>query len=167
MKYLAVPKPLLIKLLFAFMIVALAIAFACRSDSEEDTVMNTGDLECPDLVDAPDIGGQALGPPPALPNIFTGTVYVDGDPAPEGELLYIKLAASRSKAVKILENGKFRDIIHGPVSALDQGVQFVFCLGDPEGRSVKSAETFEFDGNEPFKESDVELNFPMLPSELK
>lgn len=159
MKYLAVPKTLLIKLLFAFMVVALAAGFACRS--------NTEDLECPDLVDAPDIGGQALGPPPALPNIFTGTAYVNDEPVPAGESLYIKLAASRSKAVKILQNGRFRDIIHGPVSELDQGVSFVFCLGDPEGRSVKSDETFEFDGNEPFKESDVELNFPMLPSELK
>ena len=158
MKYLAVPQPLLIKLLFAFMVVALATVFACTS--------NTEDLECPDLVDAPDIGGQALGPPPALPNIFTGTAYVNDEPAPEGELLYIKLAASRSKAVKILQNGRFRDIIHGPVSELDQGVDFVFCLGDPEGKSVKSDETFEFDGNEPFKESDVELNFPMLPGEL-
>ncbi len=174
MKNLTALKPSFVNLIVAISIVALAAVFACTSESEEDTAtlepevgVSTAELDCPDLEVNPDtIGDAPLGPPPALPNIFTGTAYVNGEPVPEGEQLYVKLVTSRSRSVDILEGGKFINIIHGPVSELDQGIEFQFCLGDPEGIAVKSIETFEFDGNEPFKESDVELNFPMLPSEL-
>ena len=172
MKNLPVLKPSLTKLLFALLILAFAAAIACESSegtpsAGPDGKTNVADLDCSDLEEDPNrVGDTPLGPPPALPNIFTGTVYVDGEPAPEGEELYVKLVTSRSHSVEIMENGQFRNIIHGPVSELDQGVDFQFCLGDPEGIAVKSNETFEFNSSEPFKESEVELNFPMLPSEL-
>ena len=166
-------KPTLVKIIAAMSVIALAAVFACTSDSPEDTptaatepVVSTQDLECPDLEENPaTAGGAPLGPPPSLPNIFTGTAYIDGEPVPAGEQLYVKLVTSRSRPTQIEQNGKFINIIHGPVSDLDKDVDFVFCLGDPEGRAVKSTETFEFK-DEPFFERDVELNFPMLPSEL-
>ena len=181
MKTVTVLKPSLNKLLFALLILALALVIACSSSEitivnldgngdppdEVESQINTADLDCPDLeVDPARVGDAPLGPPPSLPNIFTGTAYVNGEPAPEGEQLYVKLVTSRSHSVEVMAGGEFRNIIHGPVSELDKGIEFQFCLGDPEGIAVKSNETFEFDGNEPFKESDVELNFPMLPSEL-
>ena len=64
-----------------------------------------------------------------------------GNRLPEGELLYVKLTASRSHDVEILADGKYRDIIHGPVHPSDSGVPFVFCLGDPDGQAVMSEET--------------------------
>ena len=158
-------------LVLLLLIFVIATMISC--DSAEETPIagtvsaaNLAELDCPDLEENPDTaGGAPLGPPPALPNIFTGTAYVNGEPAPEGTELYVKLVVSRSRSTAILENGKFINIIHGPVSELDEGVEFQFCLGDPDGIAVKSEETFEF-VNEPFKESEVELNFPMLPSEL-
>ncbi len=166
MKNLTVLKPSLAKFIFAIMLLVLVTTIACESSEEPQTSISTEDLQCPALEESPQVGDAPLGPPPALPNIFTGTAYVNGEPAPEGEQLYVKLVTSRSHAVEIEQNGKFINIIHGPVSDQDKGVPFQFCLGDPEGVAVKSAETFEFDGSEPFKTSDVELNFPMLPSEL-
>lgn len=161
------------KFLFIIPIIAIVAVIGC--DSEEATPtqspevsVNTADFECADLEETPETTSDVpLGPPPALPNIFIGTAYVDGQPAPTGEKLYVKLVTSRSYAVEITEGGEFRNIIHGPVSDADQDVEFQFCLGDPEGTAVKSTETFEFDGSEPFKETVVELNFPMLPSELE
>ena len=166
MKNLTVLKPSLAKFILAIMLLVLVTTIACESSEETQTGISTEDLQCPGLEETPQVGDVPLGPPPALPNIFTGTAYVNGEPAPEGEQLYVKLVTSRSHAVQIEQNGKFINIIHGPVSDQDKGVPFQFCLGDPEGVAVKSAETFEFDGSEPFKTSDVELNFPMLPSEL-
>lgn len=167
MKAIAVLKPSPIKLALVILLFVFAATIACDNQPQEPAPeVNMEDLECPDLESAPTAGDVPLGPPPALPNIFTGTAYVNGEPAPEGEQLYVKLVTSRSHAVQIEPNGKFINIIHGPVSEQDEGVPFQFCLGDPEGVAVKSSETFEFDGNEPFKVSDVELNFPMLPSEL-
>ncbi len=162
-------KPSIFKLALAMSILAAATMLACTSDSatqEPGGEVSTADVECPDLEENPaTAGGVPLGPPPSLPNIFTGTAYIDGKPVPAGEQLYVKLVTSRSRSTQIEQNGKFINIIHGPVSDLDKDVDFVFCLGDPEGRAVKSTETFEFK-NEPFFERDVELNFPMLPSEL-
>ncbi len=172
MKHINLFKPSILSIATALCVIGLAAILACTSDPSEETVteepevaVSTEDLECPDLVKQPGTGKEPLGPPPALPNLFTGTVYVNGEPVPAGELVYVKLTTSRSHPVEILENGKFRDIIHGPVSDLDREVPFVFCLGDPDGVAVKAAETFEFK-NEPFLVREVELNFPMLPSEL-
>lgn len=157
----------------AFLLLILVTAFAIACDTAEETpspgtesTADVAELDCPDLEENPaTVGGAPLGPPPALPNIFTGTAYVDGKPAPEGTELYVKLVVSRSRSVEILEDGKFINIIHGPVSDLDQDVEFQFCLGDPDGIAVKSEETFEF-VKEPFHVYEVELNFPKLPSEL-
>ena len=144
-----------------------AMFFACTSESEEEpeTMSTTEDMTCPDLEAPPGVGDQPLGPPPGMPYIFSGTAYVDGAPAPEGELLYVKLTASRSREVTIGANGKYRDIIHGPVHDPDKGVPFVFCLGDPEGSAVKSAERIEYEDIGTFKEVELDLNFPMLPNE--
>ena len=172
MKIITLLKPSLTKILFALLVIALTVVIACDSeeaspDGEDQVDLTSADLECPDLEQDPNrVGNAPLGPPPALPNIFTGTAYVNGQPAPVGEQLYVKLVTSRSQPVEIMENGRFINIIHGPVSELDQDTEFQFCLGTPEGIAVKSNETFEFDGNEPFKESEVEINFPILPSEL-
>ncbi len=172
MKNLTVLKPSLANLLFALLILSIALMVACEADEDSpdsapDGEAKVADLDCSDLEEDPNrVGDAPLGPPPALPNIFTGTAFVNGEPAPEGEQLYVKLVTSRSHSVEITENGQFRNIIHGPVSELDQDVEFQFCLGDPEGLAVKSNETFEFDGSEPFKESEIEINFPMLPDEL-
>ena len=172
MKNLTFPKPSFANLLFALLMLTITVAIACETnegtpETGPDGEANVADLDCSDLEKDPNrVGDAPSGPPPALPNIFTGTAYVNGEPVPEGEQLYVKLVTSRSHAVQIEQNGKFINIIHGPVSDQDKGVPFQFCLGDPEGVAVKSAETFEFDGSEPFKTSDVELNFPMLPSEL-
>ena len=159
------------KLFFLLLIPAIATMYACNAGEETPSPGTEGEdavavLDCPDLEENPaTTGGAPLGPPPALPNIFTGTAYVNGEPAPEGTELYLKLVVSRSRSVEILDDGKFINIIHGPVSDLDQGVAFQFCLGDPDGIAVKSEETFEF-VTEPFHTAEVELNFPMLPSEL-
>lgn len=165
-------KPSLLTLLAAISILTLVAIMACTSDSTEETAteetevaVTSDDIQCPDLVKIPDAGNEPLGPPPSLPNIFTGTVYIDGEPVPSGELVYVKLITSRSHPVEIEENGKFINIIHGPVSDQDKDEPFVFCLGDPEGKAVKATETFEFK-DEPFLVRDIELNFPMLPSEL-
>ncbi len=128
--------------------------------------VSTQDLECPDLVKQPKTGETPLGPPLGMPYIFTGAAYVDGDPAPAGELLYVKLTTSRSHPVEILEGGKYINIIHGPVSDLDRDVPFVFCLGDPESRAVKSEEIVEYEDKGTFYEVDMDLNFPISPSDL-
>ncbi len=173
MKILTVPNPSSVKLILAIAIVALATVFACTSDSAEDTptadtevAVSNADLDCPDLEEPPGVGDTPLGPPPGMPYIFTGTAFIDGQPAPEGEMLYVKLTASRSHAVEILENGKYRDIIHGPVHPSDNDVPFVFCLGDPEGVAVKSNETVEYENTGTFEEVELDLNFPMGPGEL-
>ena len=84
-------KSSLLKIIAAMSLIALAIGFACTSDSPEDTpnaedepVVITQDLVCPDLVEQPGVGDTPLGPPPGMPYIFTGTAYVDGEPAPAG-----------------------------------------------------------------------------------
>ena len=164
------------KVALTFLIMAMAtfVLVACSSESDDDvsttspdSQANTEDLACPDLVELPNQGDVPLGPPPSLPNIFSGTAYVNGEPVPEGESLYVKLTTSRSHSVGIEADGRFINIIHGPVSDMDNGVPFVFCLGDPEGTAVRAQETIEFDATAPFKEVEVELNFPMLPSELE
>ena len=169
MKNLSSFTPSIFKLTLALSVFAFVTMIACTTEEtateEPEVAVSTEDLECPDLVEQPSTGDAPLGPPPALPNLFSGTALVDGEPVPAGELVYVKLSTSRSWEVEILENGMFSDIIHGPVSDLDKEVPFVFCLGDPDGMAVKAAETFEFK-NEPFLMREVELNFPMLPSEL-
>ena len=171
MNHSIIAKLSIIKLALVTATIALAAAFACTSEPEpaekatgQDpaVIVNNQDFECPKLVQQSNADQLPQGPPPSLPNLFSGTAYVNGVIAPQGESLYVKLTTSRSHPVKILENGKFHSIIHGPVSDLDREVPFVFCLGDPEGVAVKSNETFEFE-DEPFLERDVELNFPMLP----
>lgn len=166
-------KPPLVKIIAAMSLIALATVFACTSDTPEDTPttdsepeISTQDLQCPDLVEQPKVGDTPLGPPPGMPYIFAGTAYVDGDPAPAGELLYVKLTTSRSHPVEILEGGRYINIIHGPVSDLDRDVPFVFCLGDPEGRAIKSEEIVEYEDKGTFYEVDMDLNFPMSPANL-
>ena len=85
------PKPSLVKIIAAVYLTALATVFACTSDTPQDTPnsetgpgASTLDLECADLVEQPNIGETPLGPPPGMPYIFTGTAYVDGEPAPAG-----------------------------------------------------------------------------------
>lgn len=162
-----------IPLLTAIALIALVAVFACTTDTEEPTATeetmaktSSENMECPVLEPLPDTGNVPLGPPPGMPYIFAGTAYVDGEPAPEGELLYVKLTASRSKEVKILPDGKYRDIIHGPVHPPDRDVPFVFCLGNPEGKTVMSEETLEYEDKGTFHEIELDLNFPVLPSEL-
>ena len=164
-------KPPLVKIIAAMSVMALATVFACTTDTPEDTstaepVVSTQDLQCPDLVEQPKIGDTPLGPPPGMPYIFAGTAYVDGEPASAGELLYVKLTTSRSHPVEIIEGGRYINIIHGPVSDLDRDVPFVFCLGDPEGRAVKSEEIVEYEDKGTFYEVDMDLNFPMSPANL-
>ena len=144
----------------AIALIALVSVFACTPDTADETV------ECPELESLPDSGDTPLGPPPGMPYIFAGTAYVDGEPAPEGELLYVKLTASRSHDVEILADGKYRDIIHGPVHPSDSGVPFVFCLGDPDGQAVMSEETAEYEDKGTFHEVELDLHFPMLASDL-
>ena len=162
-----------IPLLTAIALIALVTVFACTTGTEEPTAteeavakISSENMSCPDLEPLPDSGNVPLGPPPGMPYIFTGTAYVDGDPAPEGELLYVKLTASRSKEVRILPDGKYRDIIHGPVHPPDRDVPFVFCLGNPEGKTVMSEESVEYEDKGTFHEIEMDLNFPVLPSEL-
>ena len=154
-------------------LIAIVTVFACTSETEEPTAteatmasITSETMECPDLEPLPDSGNVPLGPPPGMPYIFTGTAYVDGEPAPEGELLYVKLTASRSKEVRILPDGKYRDIIHGPVHPPDRDVPVVFCLGNPEGTTVMSEESLEYEDKGTFHEVEMDLNFPVLPSEL-
>ena len=162
-----------IPLLTSIALIALATVFACTTDTEEPTatgetsaISSFENMECPDLEPLPDTGNVPLGPPPGMPYIFAGTAYVDGAPAPEGELLYVKLSASRSKEVRVLPDGKYRDIIHGPVHPPDRDVPFVFCLGNPEGKTVMSEESVEYEDKGTFHEIELDLNFPVLPSEL-
>ena len=166
-------KPPLSKTIIVACVIALAIIFACTNDNPEDASdsapqaeINPQDLECPELVAQPEVGDTPLGPPPGMPYIFAGTAYVDGEPVPAGEMLYVKLTTSRSHPVEILEGGRYRNIIHGPVSTLDRDVPFVFCLGDIAGRAVKSQETVEYEDKGTFFEVDMELNFPMYPADL-
>ena len=166
-------KPPLVKIIATISAIATIAVFACTTDTPEDTPtaehrpeVSTQDLQCPDLVEQPKAGETPLGPPPGMPYIFTGTAYVNGEPASPGELLYVKLTTSRSHPVEILENGRYINIIHGPVSELDRDVPFVFCLGDPEGRAVKSEEIVEYEDKGTFYEVDMELNFPMSPTNL-
>ena len=173
-------KPSLVKIIIPMSVIALAAVFACSSSeitivnidgdgtptAESEPEVSTQDLQCPDLIEQPKVGDTPLGPPPGMPYIFTGTAYVDGYPAPAGELLYVKLTTSRSHPVEILEGGKYINIIHGPVSDLDRDVPFVFCLGDPEGQAVKSEEIVEYEDKGTFYEVDMELNFPMSPADL-
>lgn len=162
-----------IPLLTSLALIALLTVFACTTDTDEPTatgktssISSSENMECPALEPLPDTGNAPLGPPPGMPYIFAGTAYVDGEPAPEGELLYVKLTASRSKEVRVLPDGKYRDIIHGPVHPPDQDVPFVFCLGNPEGITVMSEESFEYEDKGTFHEIELDLNFPVLPSEL-
>ena len=149
----------------------LVTVFACSSDSSEETTTQNVDpdtgtesLECPALEPFP--GDAPLGPPPGMPYIFTGKAYVGGEPAPPGEMIWVNLTVSQSKPVEVLENGEYRNIIHGPVRDPDNGVPFVFCLGDPEGNAVKAEETYEYENKGMPYEVQLDLNFPVSPSEL-
>ena len=150
-------------------VAASASLIACTSESDEklETSANVEEMKCADLEKPPGVGDEPLGPPPGMPYIFKGTAYVNGEPAPEGERLYVKLVASRSYDVAIGEGGAYRDIIHGPVHEPDNGVPFVFCLGDPEGTAVMSSERIDYENIGTFKEVELDLNFPALPSELE
>ncbi len=163
-------KPNLVKIIAAMSVIALAAVFACTMDTPEDTstaeVVSTQDLQCPDLVEQPTPGDTPLGPPPGMPYIFTGTAYVNGELAPAGELLYVKLTTSRSHEVAILEDGRYINVIHGPVSNLDRDVPFVFCLGDPETGAVMSEETVEYEDKGTFVAIEMDLNFPISPDDL-
>ena len=160
-------------LVAVIVLIALISASACETDSAEESTTEQANAKtsaenfaCSELEPLPDSGEVPLGPPPGMPYIFTGTAYVDGEPAPEGELLYVMLTSSRSKEVRILPNGKYRDVIHGPVHPPDQGVPFVFCLGNPEGATVMSKEKMEYEDKGTFYEVELDLNFPVMPSEL-
>ncbi len=172
---LKITKTLTSKLAFAFLLIGIAIVFACSSADEtpdaetSDTASETSQVSseaplCEDLIPTPE--DRPPGPPPGMPYIFEGTAYVDGEPAPEGEMLYVKLAASRSRHVRILPNGEYRNIIHGPVHDFDAGVPFVFCLGDPDGKAVRSIEIVEYEDMGTFNQIQMDINFPIAPSKL-
>ena len=155
-------------LLFGIAIVSLLAIAACSDNEEPEATTvtsETASTECSPLEEAPTPvpGAPPSGPPPSLPYIFAGTASVNGEPVPEGHQIFVKLTTSRSWPVPIGADGSFRDMIHGPVSEMDNDVPFVFCLGDPEGTSYRAEETVEYEDVGTFNEVLVELNFPDVP----
>ena len=137
-------------------LVALAIASVACSNMEEVAEVES----CPVFEGST----QPLGGPPAMPYLFDGTYYVDGEPGPSGVQIWVQLARSWSSPSLTGEGGKFLNLIHGPVHDEDFEVPFIFCIGDRDGNSVKSSLTIDYEDMGTFHTlSDLRVDFAQLP----
>ena len=121
-----------------------------------------GDVEACPVIEASAVPG---GPPPALPYIFQGTYYVDGEPGPGGVKIWVQLARSWSTPSETLDDGRFYNVIHGPIQPEDFDAPFVFCIGEMDGNSVKAASTpIPYEEKGTFHTlADLRVDFPSLP----
>lgn len=142
--------------IFALLLmIAIGVA-ACNGGDETVAVDSVCALE-----PAPPIDPEAG--PPALPFIFSGNYYVDGELGPEGQSVYVKLITSRSQIGTTREGGVYPAIAHGPVSEQDWGTPFIFCLGTPDGSAVPAEETFEYENLGRINNVNLDLHFPRFP----
>ena len=134
-------------------VVAIALA-ACSSDGAEVE-------SCPAINPVDSLSDS----PPALPYIFQGTYYVDGEPGPGGVKIWAQMARSRSNPSETFDDGRYFNIIVGPLSPEDFDAPFVFCIGEPDGDSVMASSTpipYEQKGTFHTLE-DLRVDFPRLP----
>ena len=137
-------------------VVAMALA-ACSSDGADDAEVKS----CPAINPVESLSDS----PPALPYIFQGTYYVDGEPGPGGVKIWAQMARSRSNPSETFDDGRYFNIIIGPLSPEDFDTPFVFCIGEPDGDSVMASSTpipYEQKGTFHTLE-DLRVDFPRLP----
>ena len=143
--------------LFILLPLLVLAAFACDSNGEEYTA-------CP-VIESTAIDTSG---PPALPYIFEGTYYIDGEPGPPGVKIWVQMARSLSHPTRTFDtrrDGEFLNVIHGPVHEDDYEHGFVFCIGETDGNSVMASSTpipYEPKGTFHTVE-DTRVDFPRLP----
>lgn len=134
-------------------VIAVALA-ACSSEGAEVE-------SCPAINPVDSLSDS----PPALPYIFQGTYYVDGEPGPGGVKIWAQMARSRSNPSETFDDGRYFNIIVGPLSPEDFDTPFVFCIGEPGGDSVMASSTpipYEQKGTFHTLE-DLRVDFARLP----
>ena len=132
-------------------------AFACDSNGEES-------MACPVI----ESSGEGPSGPPALPYIFEGTYYVDGEPGPPGMKIWVQMARSLSQPSRTFDtrhDGEFLNVIHGPIYDEDHEHGFVFCIGEMDGNSVMASSTpIPYEPKGTFHTvKDTRVDFPRLP----
>lgn len=143
--------------LFLLLPLLVLAVFACDSSGEEY-------MACPVI----ESSGEGPSGPPALPYIFEGTYYVDGEPGPPGMKIWVQMARSLSQPSRTFDtrhDGEFLNVIHGPIYDEDHEHGFVFCIGEMDGNSVMASSTpipYEPKGTFHTVE-DTRVDFPRLP----
>ena len=102
------------------------------------------------------------GGPVAWPYIFSGNVTAAGRPAPAGVPIFARLGSGRSPVAETL-NGRYLNIVVGPVSEQDLQQSITFHLGNPDGPSIESAQSVIFEAPPGPESRVVDLSFPRLP----
>lgn len=137
-------------------VIAIALG-ACSSDGADSSEV----MSCP-AIEPP---GPLPDSPPALPYIFQGNYYIDGEPGPGGVKIWAQMARSRSNPSETFDDGRYFNVIVGPLHPDDYDTPFVFCIGEPDGDSVMASSTpipYEQKGTFHTLE-DLRVDFPRLP----
>ena len=100
--------------------------------------------------------------PPAFPFVFAGKFTVAGKPGPAGQKIFARIGGARSPVAET-DDGTYRNIIIGPSRPEDQKGDIAFFLGDPDGKTVKAAETYTFRLVAQPTTLELDLSFPSLP----
>lgn len=103
------------------------------------------------------------GPPPSMPYIFEGNFTVDGEPGPAGLSIFARIGDAHSFPPAKTLDGRYNNIIVGPVYTSDLEHDVTFHLGELDGDSVQAEETFPFEPVGSIANFEFDLSFPSLP----
>ena len=109
--------------------------------------------------------GGAFAPPP-IPNIFTGSVTIDGEPAADKIEIYVEIVKDNvvyATPSVLVSDGKYIFLKVGPPSEFydDETINFYAWI---DGAGVQAAETVPFDAYtsllDPFIDLDLTFTMP-------
>jgi hypothetical protein len=105
-----------------------------------------------------------LAGPPPFPIIFEGKFTVDGEAGPGHSTIYAEFIHGGSPISTTLVEGKYAQVILGPVSESDieHGV-ISFYLGTRDGDHVKAEETWDWNTVDSPINQVLDLTFSRLP----
>lgn len=85
------------------------------------------------------VGGVAAQPPP-IPSDYTGTVTIDGKPAPDGTTVQARIGTYASEPVTV-KGGKYEFLIVGPLDPALQGRTITFLVGGSAANETSTLES--------------------------